>query len=257
MDSLSTYLLLALSAFFAGAINSIAGGGTLLTFPTLLAVLNPVAANATSTIALVPGALASAWGYRRELHETKALLRILWLPSFAGGVIGALALTRLPERVFENLIPWLLLTASTLLLLQKPLSKWLITHPHAKPTPTTTATIVFFQFLVGIYGGYFGAGIGILMLSALSFMGISNINHMNGLKSILAIAINGITAAIFIYEGVVVWKYAWVMALAAIAGGYVGAHVARRLHASHVRAIVVTIGFAVAAYSFYRRFFAS
>src|SRR6185369_11149369 len=112
-----TYPVLAAAALAGGAINSIAGGGTLLTFPTLLAVLHPVSANATSTLALLPGSLAGAWGYRAELSETKPMLRVLWLPSLVGGILGSLAVTRFPERVFETLVPWLLLLASTLLLI--------------------------------------------------------------------------------------------------------------------------------------------
>ena len=249
-----TYPVLAAAALAGGAINSIAGGGTLLTFPTLLAVLHPVSANATSTLALLPGSLAGAWGYRAELSETKPMLRVLWLPSLVGGILGSLAVTRFPERVFETLVPWLLLLASTLLLIQRPLLRWVGAHPHETPKPGTVGVIVFFQFLVGMYGGYFGAGIGILMLSSLAFMGIPDIHRMNGLKSVLAALMNGATAVIFVLEGVVVWKYALMMAVASIIGGYLGARGARKLPASYVRAIVVFIGFSVAAYTFYKRF---
>ncbi len=253
-DSLSTYLLLCLAALAAGAINSIAGGGTLATFPTLLTVLTAVPANATSTVALLPGSFASAWGYRRELKASRAILTRLFFPSLFGGIAGAFALTRFPEKVFENLVPWLLLTATALLLIQRPLAKWIGAHPHEAPSPGTTAAVVFFQFLVGMYGGYFGAGIGILMLSSLGFMGIASIHQMNGVKSILASVMNGIGAAIFIFEDKVVWRYAIPMAGASIIGGYVGARVARKLSANTVRSIVIAIGFVVAGYSFYRRF---
>lgn len=253
-DSTFTYVLLCLSSFLAGAINAVAGGGTLLTFPALLAVVSPIQANATSTCALIPASLGSGWGYRAELALAKERLKLLWAPSFFGGILGALAVTRFPERVFATMVPWLLVVASTLLLLQKPLSKWIQSHPHEAPTGRTLWGIVFFQFLVGIYGGYFGAGIGILMLSALSFMGIPDIHRMNGVKAVLGFMINGITALIFIVEGVVVWKYALVMAVASTAGGYLGARGARRLKPEHVRALVVTIGFAVAGYSFWKRF---
>ena len=249
-----TYPVIGAAALLGGAINAIAGGGTLLTFPSLLAVLHPVAANATSTMALLPGSLAGAWGYRAELRETKPMLKLLWFPSLIGGIIGSLAVTRFPEKVFEQLVPWLLIVASTLLLLQRPIARWVGAHPHEKPKGKTVAVIVFFQFLVGIYGGYFGAGIGILMLSSLAFMGIPDIHRMNGLKSVLAALMNGATAVVFVIEGVVVWKYAAVMAVASIVGGYFGARGARRLPAAYVRAIVVFIGFGVAAYTFYKRF---
>jgi uncharacterized protein len=222
-DSPLTFLLLCLSALAAGAINAIAGGGTLATFPALLTVLSAVPANATSTVALLPGSFASAWAYRKELATARPMLNRLFLPSLLGGIAGAFALTRFPESVFENLVPWLLLTATVLMLLQRPLSKWIGAHPHEAPSRGTVAAVVFFQFLVGMYGGYFGAGIGILMLSSLSFMGIGDIHQMNGIKAILASVMNGIGAAIFVLEGKVVWRYALPMAVASIAGGYVGA----------------------------------
>ncbi len=253
-DSTITYMLLAMAAFAAGAVNSIAGGGTLLTFPALLAVISPVAANATSTIALLPGSIASAWGYRAELSHTRVMLKRLWLPSLLGGALGALAVTRFPERVFASLIPWLLVLASSLLLLQRPVARWLGTHPHDKPKSSTTTAIILFQFLVGIYGGYFGADIGILMLSTLGFMGISDIHHMNGLKTVLAVIINAVTVVIFLVEGAVVWQYAFAMIASSVVGGYIGARLARRMPAAVVRYIVVCIGFAVAGYSFYKRF---
>jgi uncharacterized membrane protein YfcA len=130
---------------------------------------------------------------------------------------------------------------------------YLKTHPHAPPSGGTRASLVFFQFLVGVYGGYFGAGIGILMLSSLAFAGIGDIHRMNAVKNILAVAMSGITAVILAFAGVVVWKYAAIMAVATIAGGYIGARVARRMKPDYVRAIVVCIGFAVAAYSWLSR----
>ena len=256
-DSPFTYLLLCLAAIAAGAINSIAGGGTLATFPSLLAVISPVLANATSTVALLPGSFASAWAYRDEVSASRAILSRLFLPSLIGGMTGAFALTRFPEKIFEDLVPWLLLTATALLLVQRPLARWIGANPHEAPSAGTAAGVMFFQFLVGLYGGYFGAGIGILMLSSLGFMGISNIHQMNGVKAILAGVMNGIGAAIFVYDGKVVWRYAIPMAIASIIGGYVGARLARKLSATTVRSIVIAIGFCVAAYSFYRRFVAA
>lgn len=252
LDSPGTWLLLLAAAFLAGAVNAIAGGGTLLTFPSLLAVLSPVSANATSTVALLPGSLAAAWGYRTELARCRVHLARLLPPSFLGGVIGSLLLIRMPERVFANLVPWLLIGASVLLLLQKPVARWLGAHPHKAPSTGTVAAIVFFQFLVGVYGGYFGAGIGILMLSSLAFVGIHDIHEMNAVKSVLAATMNGVTVVIFALSGVIVWRYALVMAVAATLGGYAGARTARRLPAGYVRAIVVAIGFAVAIYSWVR-----
>ncbi len=248
-------LWLAVSAFFAGAVNAIAGGGTLLTFPALLSVISPVAANATSTFALLPGSLAGALGYRDELKASRAMLRRLWLPSLIGGICGSLAVTRFPEKVFANLVPWLLLGASVLLVLQRPIARWAQIHPHTEPTRSTIWTTIFFQFLVGVYGGYFGAGIGILMLTSLAFLGLPDIHTMNGLKSILGFLMNAVASVVFLSEGAVVWKYALVMAVLSMLGGYAGARFAKRLPASYVRGIVISVGFGVAGYSFYKRFF--
>jgi len=250
-DSPGSYALLLGSAFAAGAVNAVAGGGTLLTFPSLLTLLSPVSANATSTMALFPGSLAGAWGYRKELAVAKHHLVRLLPPSLLGGIIGSLLVIRLPEKVFANLVPWLLIAASSLLMLQRPVMRWLGTHPSAEPTPRTVGVIVFFQFLVGIYGGYFGAGIGILMLSSLAFMGIENIHEMNAVKNILAASMNGVTLVIFAYSGVIVWKYAAIMAVMTIAGGYAGARIARKTKPEYVRAFVIFIGFAVAIYSWW------
>lgn len=245
--------LLCTSAFFAGIVNAVAGGGTLLTFTALLTLLSPVAANATSTLALLPGSIAAGVGFRTEAAECRQHLMHLWAPSLAGGIVGSLLLIRMPERVFASAVPWLLVAASVLLLVQRPLVRWIGAHPHETPRRSTLAAVIFFQFLVGIYGGYFGAGIGILMLSSLAFMGIPNIHHMNAVKNILAVTMNGVTAVIFAIAGVVVWKYAAIMALASVAGGYAGARVARRMRPDYVRVVVVCIGFGVAAYSWFRR----
>jgi uncharacterized membrane protein YfcA len=248
-DPLWSWFFLSAAALAAGIVNAVAGGGTLLTFPSLLAILSPVSANATSTFALFPGSLASGLGYRQELALCRPHLIRLLPPSLAGGLIGSLLVTRLPERVFASAIPWLLISASILLLLQRPIAQYFGAHPHDKPSPKTVAIIVFFQFLVGIYGGYFGAGIGILMLSSLAFMGIPNIHQMNAVKSILAAAMNAISIGIFILSGVIVWKFAIVMGLAGTLGGYAGARVARRMKPDYIRAFVVCVGFAVALYS--------
>jgi uncharacterized protein len=243
--------LLCAAAFAGGAVNAIAGGGTLLTFPSLLALLSPVAANATSTMALLPASLAAGLGYRKELASNRKTLMVLWPPSVIGGILGSILLIRMPEKVFALLVPWLLVGASVLLLLQKPLARYLGAHPHVRPTGSTLAALVVFQLFVGIYGGYFGAGIGILMLSSLAFAGIPDIHGMNAVKSILAATMNAMTAIILGWAGVVVWEYAAIMAVGSIAGGYFGARVARRLRPDYVRVIVVSIGFLVAAYSWW------
>ena len=248
-DSNWSWFLLAASAFLAGVVNAVAGGGTLLTFPSLLAILTPVEANATSTFALFPASLASGLAYRTELFQCRHHLLRLLPPSLIGGLAGALLVTRLDPRIFAAAVPWLLVGASALLLLQRPIAAWLGTHRLENPTAGTLAGVVVFQFLVGIYGGYFGAGIGILMLSSLAFTGIPDIHQMNAVKSILAAAMNGITLVIFLLAGVIVWKYAVLMAAFGIIGGYAGARVARRMRPDLIRLVVVAIGFGVAIYS--------
>ena len=261
-DVTSTYIALGTSAFLAGVMNSIAGGGTLLTFPALFAALPGMAsvANATSTIALMPGSLAGAWGYRKELKDSRRFVVRMLAPSFVGGLIGSLLLVYFPEY-FRNLVPWLILTAATLFLVQQPISKLLKKKQAVMPTepsPRMVAVLIGFQFLVAVYGGYFGAGIGILMLTSLGFMNVGSIHRMNAVKTVLASAINLVTAVVFVAAdrvrdgGLIHWEYAGLMAAAAIAGGYLGARVARRLPAAAVRWTVVAIGFTLTAYYFSR-----
>jgi uncharacterized protein len=249
---------LCLSAFAAGAVNSVAGGGTLLSFPTLIWVLGGTAeaaviANATSTVALLPGSLASVGGYRREFAGTGRWIRWLLVPSLIGGMVGSLLLVLLDPESFRRLVPWLILVATLLFLFQPTIAKWTgIGHAHAEPTRETMFGIVVFQFLVAIYGGYFGAGIGILMLSALSMMGIGDIHKMNALKSLFGTGINLLAAIVFAVGGQVEWRYAAPMSFAAILGGYFGAHFARQLDKRLVRAMVIAIGFTLATYYFAR-----
>jgi len=254
-------VVLCLAALAAGAVNAVAGGGTLLTFPTLYVVLGTTAeaarlANCTSTVALVPGALASAWGYRSELGAARRWLIWLTPPSLLGGLAGSALLTELSPDTFKVLVPWLILTAALLFALQPQVSRWTgIGQSHALPSRKTMVAIAAFQFLVSVYGGYFGAGIGILMLSALAMMGLSDIHVMNALKTVLNMFINGVSVVWFIWRGDVEWRYASMMAVAAIIGGYCGARIARRLDRNLVRKGVVAIGFTLAACEFYRQVF--
>lgn len=258
-DPVVAYLVLCLSAMAAGAVNSVAGGGTLLSFPPLLRVFAGlenagVLANATSTVALLPGSLAGGFGYRKEVRECRALITRLLAPSLLGGAVGSLLVTRLPPSVFEALVPWLILLAALIFLIQGPIKRLVGTAKHGPPSASTTAGVIAGQFLVAVYGGYFGAGIGILMLSILPFMGTENIHQTNAAKTILAAVINGVTVVIFIAEGVVVWHYALAMAAAAIVGGYLGAHFARKLPTVYVRALVIVIGFAIGGYYLWKQF---
>jgi uncharacterized membrane protein YfcA len=256
-----TYTFLCISAFFAGVMNSVAGGGTLLTFPALTGVISPALANGTSTVALLPGSFAGALGYRKELWECRRFVVRMIVPSLAGGYLGAWLVGK-DQDAFATLVPWLILTAAVLFVVQAPLSKWLKARAAADSTPSerhepswlVQAAVIGFQFLVAVYGGYFGAGIGILMLSALGFMGVGDIHRMNAVKTFLAASINTAGVIVFVRDKLVNWDYALPMLVAAILGGYAGARVARRLPASYVRYAVIAIGFGLSAYYFIKQY---
>jgi uncharacterized protein len=253
-DDVGTLVLLAAAAFLAGALNSIAGGGTLLTFPALLAVVSPAVANATSTIALMPGSIAGAVAYRKELAPSRRFLARMFLPSLVGGFLGAW-LVQQNEQAFGMLVPWLILTAALLFVAQAPVARWLKVHQSDdEPGPTRQAVLVVCQFLIAVYGGYFGAGIGILMLTTLGFMGVGDIHRMNAVKTFLAAVINAATVVVFVGAGLVNWSLAAPMVVSAVLGGYAGARVARRLPAAYVRYAVIVIGFGLSAFYFARQY---
>jgi uncharacterized membrane protein YfcA len=269
-DSYSTLALLVLSSLAAGVVNSLAGGGTLLTFPSLFAALRltvggspdiaAVLANGTSTTALLPGSVAGAWGYRRELRAVGRWPLLLVVPSLIGGLLGTLLVTRLPARYFAIAVPWLILSATLLFAFQPTLVKLSLRfRPAGPPDPQARSTgsyggLIAAQFLIAVYGGYFGAGIGILMLSALGFMGLGDIHQMNAVKTVLAACINALSVVVFAAELKVVWPLAMTMALAAIVGGFLGAHYGRRLPRPLVRWTVIAIGFGLAGKYFYEQF---
>jgi uncharacterized membrane protein YfcA len=250
-----------LAALAAGVVNSIAGGGTLLTFPALLTGLSlrgaddaAVVANATSTVALEPGSLAGALGYRREMKRARRWLCLLVGPSLAGGVIGALLVTRLDSAYFAALVPWLLLTAALLFLAESLLPK----NPAADsgqrpPSAGATAAILIFQLVVAVYGGYFGAGASILILGALAALRVGDENQMNDLKTVLSACINGISVVVFIADQKVAWRYALPMAVAAILGGFLGARLALVIPPRHTKWLISAVSLGLAAYFFLRR----
>ncbi len=236
------------AAVIAGAINSIAGGGTLISFPALLWIgRDPIVANATNTVALWPGSFAGMVGFRRELASVRRWLLLLTIPALAGGIVGALLLLHTPSPVFERIVPLLILGATILLAAQEMITRKLgvIARAHEHPTMGWVTFVFVFQFLVGIYGGYFGAGMGILMLAALGLIGLTDMHQMNGLKNLLAICINGIAAVYFAISGAVSWHDGLLMAAGAIVGGYFGARIAHRFGRRFVRRAVVFIGFAM------------
>ena len=296
LDSLQGHALLAVAALLAGAVNSFAGGGTILTFPVLAAILPDlpgrlVVANATSTIGLWPGAATAAWAYRGERDEVPAWARWLIVPSVLGAVVGTALVLVLPPAWFDALVPWLILTAALLFAGQPHLAAWAFSptlplplgvgetatsapplplgegrgegaaaasHPPRAPSPAAPARIATacgLQFLVSVYGGYFGAGIGILMLAVLGMLGLGDIHRLNGVKNVLGTVINGVAAGMFALGSLagwhaVSWPHAAVMAVASIVGSLGASHVARRLPARIVRRCVALIGFALAAYYF-------
>jgi uncharacterized protein len=205
-------------------------------------------ANATNTVALWPGSLSAMWSYRRTLAGTRRWAVGLAIPSAAGGVAGALLLLRTSARDFDALVPWLVFLATLLFVAQRPVLR--LVRGHATPAdegavvpPGPRVTVVLYQFAVAVYGGYFGAGIGILMLAALGFMGFTHIHRMNGLKNWFAVLINVVAAATLAPSGLVYWPVAGTVAVGAVLGGYAGAHLAQRVEQQRVRQAIVVIGF--------------
>jgi uncharacterized membrane protein YfcA len=241
------------AAFVAGAVNSIAGGGTLLSFPALMWVgVDPVIANATNAVALWPGSLAGALGFRRDLSAAPRWMLLLTIPALLGGGVGAVILLHTSSSTFSRIVPLLILGATLLLASQELIARRLsaFTESHQRPTRGWIVFAFSFQLLVGIYGGYFGAGMGILMLAALGLIGMRDIHQMNGLKNLLAICINGVAAIYFAFSGAVVWPDVAIMAVASVAGGYLGARLAHRLGEEFVRGAVVFIGLAMSVVLF-------
>ena len=240
------------SAVAAGIMNALAGGGTILTFPALLLAGVPaIQANATSTVALVPGALSSLAGYRREVGAHRQWLTRLLFPSLLGGALGSMLLLLTPEKIFARLAPYLVLFATLLFLLQIVWSRRVPGAEGGARASWGLASVA--QFFVAVYGGYFGAGVGILMLVILGFLGLKDIHAMNGLKNFFGICINGVASAWFIFKGVVIWPLALLMMAGAGAGGWVGAGFARRIGKEKARVAVVVIGFGITVVLFFQR----
>jgi uncharacterized membrane protein YfcA len=240
-------LLVFVAGVIAGGVNAVAGGGSLVSFPTLIWLgAPPILANATNATALWPGTLASVWGYRRELRGADRRLYALVVPSAIGSLIGALLLYRTTPVVFDRLVPLLILFATCLLMAQESLQRRFdLSAAHGKRSYWLSWTMVC-QLLVAIYGGYFGGGMGILMLATLTLMGQSDIHRMNGLKGVMSAFINGVAAAYFIVAGMVIWADALMMALGAVVGGVGGAAAARYIGRAAVRRIVIVIGLGMA-----------
>jgi uncharacterized membrane protein YfcA len=244
--------LLFISAALAGALNSVAGGGSFISFPALLFTgVAPVAANATNSVALWPAGVASAFAYRSELTQPRATLVALALASFVGGVAGALLLLWTSDTTFVHLLPFLLLVATLVFTFGGMLTARLRSNDRAGTTTTMPlAGAAVLQLAIALYGGYFGGGMGIMMLATLSLMGMTNIHAMNGLKTVLGTVINGVAVVAFIVAGAVTWGPGLVMIVGATAGGYAGAAVARKLDPRWVRRFVLAIAWGMTIYFF-------
>lgn len=247
-------LILAGAAALAGGLNAVAGGGSFISLPALILTgTPPINANATSTVALWPGALASVGAYRKELTAQPRVLIILSIVSVLGGLLGALVLLHTPQETFSQMVPYLLLVATLLFASGSHISNWLRSHVNLSQTswPALIAVSIL-QLPIAMYGGFFGGGLSILMLATLSLLGIENIHSMNAIKMLLNVFINGIAVATFVIAGIVAWQQALIMIGGAIAGGYGAARLARRLDPKLVRRFAILVGFVMTAVFFLR-----
>jgi len=253
--SIAEILGLSFAAAAGGAINAVAGGGTLVTFPTLLFFGTPsIVANATSTLALMVGTSGSIYGYRQHLDPVRKWLWRFIPVSLLGGLAGSILLTVTSAQTFSKLVPFLILFATVLFLAQGMFRKMVHIEAPGEHRPHAIWAAILFQFFVAVYGGYFGAGIGILMLASLGFIGLTNIHEMNTLKTILGSLINLVAAACFIAAGLIHWRKAGVMTIGAVIGYYLGAHFSQRIPQQRVRQLITAIGFILSALTFYKEF---
>lgn len=253
LSSHSSYLWLVAASFIAGWINAMAGGGSFISFPAMLAIgVPPIQANATNTVALWPGQVTSVWALRTDLRRD--LLAVVLSASVLGGVGGAIVLLRTPQVTFMHLVPWLLLVASLLFWVSGPVSRWLrrrTAEPHSPHSPAVLPLFLLI-FPVCFYIGYFGAGAGFLLMSALALFGVEDMNALNSLKVLAACTSNLCAVVTFIIGGAIVWHYCLVSMVFAAAGGYAGAQYSRNMNPNVLRAMVVIIGCTMAGYFFWR-----
>jgi uncharacterized membrane protein YfcA len=242
-------LLLAGVGFIAGVMNAIAGGGTFVTFPALVfAGVPSVAANATSTVALFPGAFASAWAYREDFRPFEGMSPRKLLPlSIAGGVAGAVLLLLTPQATFDFVIPWLLLLGTLAFAFGRTAGAALRKRVRLGP-----GVLIAVQLLLAIYGGYFGGAVGLLMIAAWSLFGVADLHAMNAAKALQVGCLNAVAVAVFVFAGKVYWTQALFMAVAAILGGYLGARVGRKLPQLAVRVVINCTNVCMTAIFFYR-----
>jgi uncharacterized membrane protein YfcA len=256
-DSLT--LEFAIFLFFAGvlggALNAVAGGGSFIAFPALLFTgVPPIPANATNTIALWTAAAASGGAYRNRLDVPRRVMIPLLAASLVGGLAGAFLLLKTPAHTFMRVLPWLTLGATLLFAFGKKLAggrKSVIEH---EASVAALAGTTLFQLCVAVYGGYFGGGMGIVMLAMLATLGMTDIHAMNALKSVLGFVINGVAVVTFVAARAVYWKHGIVMIVGGIAGGYLGAHYAQKLPPKWIRIFVVVVGTGMTVYFFWKSY---
>ena len=244
---------IAAAGMAAGAINTIVGSGSLLTFPTLLAFgFSPFVANVTNTLGLVPGSFSGAIGYRRELRGQRSRMVRLGIAGGLGGLTGAILLTRLPESAFERIVPLLILFAVALVAIQPRLTRKMAARRIARsdaghaPEREHPVALVFAVYLTGIYGGYFGAAQGVILIALLGIFIAEDLQRLNAVKNVIAVVINSVAAVLFIADGHVDWPAALVLAVGAIVGGQIGAYVGRRLSPFALRGAIMVVGTIVA-----------
>ncbi len=243
------FLLVAMAGLAAAAINAVVGSGTLLTYPILLSVgLPPVVANGTNSVGLSVGGVASALGYRRELRPRLRMLLVPTLLAMLGGAVGAVLVVRLSERVFTMVVPWLILVAVLLVAFQPIIARYVQHRPHhllhaARDLPLWTT-------ILGVYGGYFGAGQGVMYMAVLGLRYDEDVQQSNGAKNLLGSLANVAAAAVFIASGIMSWKFAIALWVGSIAGGYYGAALARRIPRNVLRLVIIGVGVYAAAYLF-------
>lgn len=239
-------------ALLGGVINGVAGGGGLILFPTLLFTGMPaIQANATNTVSLWVGTVASTVAYRQELVSLRRELLLLTITSVTGGIVGAHILLHTPQTTFTMLIPYLMLTATLVFAFGQPLIEWLRRRSSLQAQyqlPLSLALLL--QFAIAIYIGFFGGGAGIVILAILNLMGLNDVHTMNAMKTWLATCTNGVAMIAFIAAHTVLWSQAALMAVGALIGGYSSAYFARQLHPTWVRGFVITVGCAITTYFF-------
>ncbi len=254
--SLSHATILFVAALAAGAINAVAGGGSFVTFPTLMYIGIPAKyANATNTVALWPGQVASIGAYRRQFENLSwKTITPLLVTALLGGVAGAWTLLKTPETTFVRLVPWLILAATIIFMLSGRVTRWVRQRSAGgEHHEFNTGRGVVLQTFIAFYIGYFGAGAGILILAMLALLGMDEIHSMNALKALLTTVSNGVAMLLFAFSHAVRWPETVLMVVASMLGGYFGAHFAQKTKPEYVRAIVIGIGFTLSAYFFARQ----